>query len=225
MGFAKEGYPWVIGAALATFLSIYFNHYTGIWYWVLFIPLSIPLMWITGFMIFFFRDPPRSPDADFIPGKSVLSPADGTLCAMQEENGNLALYIEMHASNVHVTRAHIDGTIKKVVRASGNHYPIYLFKKTSGTDTPPIKKNARVNIEMEDAQGRPFLYQMICGFVARRVKPYVKEGQVIKQGEKMGIIQFGSMTKITLPGTKYKMVAKLPQDVFGAQTILCERLD
>ena len=223
MAYAKEGYPWTIGAGIITFLSIYLNPYTDVWYWIVFIPISIPLMWITIFTIFFFRDPPRTPDPGYQEGKSVLSPADGTLCAIQEENGNLALYIEMHAINVHITRAHISGTIKKIIRSSGSHYPIYLFKKTSDTETFAIKKNARVIIELEDDLGHPFSYIMICGIIARRAKPFVKEGDKITQGQKMGIIQFGSMTKITLPGTNYKMIAKISQNVFGAQTILCEK--
>jgi phosphatidylserine decarboxylase len=224
MGFAKEGYPWVIGWGILTFFSIYWNNYMGIWYWVLFISLTIPLIWITGFMIFFFRDPFRKPDLGFIEGKSVLCPADGTFCGIEEESGNLALYIEMHASNVHITRAHLNGTIKKITRARGNHYPIYFFKRTSGTTTKSIKKNARVIIELEDSQGRPFLYHMICGILARRAKPFVKEGDIIHQGQKLGIIQFGSMVKITLPGTNYKLVSNLLQNVYGGQTILCEKL-
>ena len=226
MGYAKHGYPWVIGMALITAASYYWMTQQHGWVQlVLLFAIAIPFSILTWFVFYFFRDPDRIPDISDHPEKSVVSPADGRLCAVEEEAGNLAVYIEMHASNVHVTRAHTDGIVKRIQRVAGKHHPIYLLKKTSNSESKAVRKNARVIIEMEDNLGRPFIYQMICGKMARRAVPYVKEGQVITKGQKMGIIQFGSMVKITLPGTKYQMRAKLSDNVFGGRTIICDRID
>lgn len=226
MGYAKHGYPWVFGIAALTALSYYwYSIRTGWLHWVILFAIAIPLSVFTFFVFYFFRDPPRTPEDPFHPEKSVVSPADGRLCAVEEEAGNLAMYIEMHASNVHVTRAHTDGVIKHIQRVGGKHHPIYLLKKTASSDSKAVRKNARVIIEMEDHQGRPFVYHMICGKMARRAVPYVKEGQVVTKGQKMGIIQFGSMVKITLPGTQYQMRSKLSDRVFGGRTVICDRID
>lgn len=226
MGFAKEGFIWVIPIIALTILSFYLNNLSGAAYWIVLFLINIPLVGISIFVTAFFRDPPRSPLPldQFHPETSVLSPADGCVCAYEEENGNFAIYVEMHASEVHVTRAAIDGIVVKVIRTSGKHYPIYVFKKTEGTQTEAIRKNARVTIELKDSQNRPFLYQLVCGVIARRAKPYVKEGDFVKQGQKMGIIAFGSLTKITLPGTNYRMLVKVHEKVYGGQTIICERI-
>jgi phosphatidylserine decarboxylase len=222
---AKHGIPWVLGALILVLVSYFFNNWPGVYFWVLFCCLTIPLIILTIFFIYFFRDPERNPDSGYKQGLSVLSPADGALCAVEEEDGHLALYIEMHASNVHVTRAHIAGTVKKVTRASGKHYPVYVIKKTVGSQSRAILKNARVIIDMEDEEGRPFFYQLICGVMARRAIPYVKAGDVLKAGQRMGIIEFGSMTKVTLPDTQYRMIAQIKGNVFAGKTILCERME
>jgi phosphatidylserine decarboxylase len=226
MGYAKHGYPWALGVGLITGLAYYWFARRADWLqWVILFAVAIPLTILTCFVIYFFRDPPRVPEDPYHPEKSIVSPADGRLCAFEEEAGNLAIYIEMHASNVHVTRAHTDGIIKRIQRVGGKHHPIYLLKNTTGTDSKAIRKNARVIIEMEDKEGRSFVYHMICGKVARRAVPYVKEGQAIAKGQKMGIIQFGSMVKITLPGTQYQMRSKLSDNVFGGRTVICDRMD
>ena len=62
----------------------------------------------------------------------------------------------MHVTNVHVTRAHIDGKIKSVERTGGKHHPIYFFKKNVGATSQAIKKNARVTMVVEDMAGKEF---------------------------------------------------------------------
>ena len=157
---AKHGIPWILGALIVTLCSYLFNPYSGIYFWILFCPLTIPLGIITVFFIHFFRDPERSPAEGYQSGISVLAPADGALCAAEEVEGQLNLYVEMHANNVHVTRAPIAGTVKNVTRAIGKHYPVYVIKKTVGSQSRAILKNARVIIELEDNEGNPFMCQL-----------------------------------------------------------------
>ena len=222
---AKHGIPWILGALIVTLCSYLFNPYSGIYFWILFCPLTIPLGIITVFFIHFFRDPERSPAEGYQSGISVLAPADGALCAAEEVEGQLNLYVEMHANNVHVTRAPIAGTVKNVTRAIGKHYPVYVIKKTVGSQSRAILKNARVIIDLEDNEGNPFMCQLICGVMARRCIPYVKVGDKLQAGQRLGIIEFGSMTRIILPGTNYRMITHIGDNVFAGRTILCEKVE
>lgn len=225
MGFAKEGYGWVLG--FSTFIIVLYWLCTLVnrwWYWILFLLISAPFDVFLIFLGFFFRDPKRIPELSFDSQISVLSPADGSISAIEVESGNLAYYIEMHLSNVHVTRSHIEGRIKQIVRIKGDHYPIYYLKPQIGADSIAIRKNARVIIDIEDNFGNVSQYIMICGKLARRAKPYVQPGQRVQSGQKIGIIQFGSLIKITLPGNHYNSRVKVSDKVFAGKTILCDRV-
>jgi phosphatidylserine decarboxylase len=220
---AKEGLPFVLVFGISCFLSYWFNNLTGFWHELVYYGAFIPLLVITIFLLIFFRDPPRHPQGGYKPGISILSPADGSIIAVEQEEGNTAIYVEMHLRNVHVTRVPFDAKIKNVTIAAGKYYAIYYIRPQPGKQAEAITKNARVIIELEDAQKQITMYNMICGKLARRARPFVKIGDTVKAGERMGIIMFGSMVRIVLPGTKYKMIAKLGQNVYGAKTILCEK--
>jgi phosphatidylserine decarboxylase len=220
----KQGLPWAIVPGVGFFLCFYYNHIPGIWGDLLYDFVTIPLAVITILMLIFFRNPNRKPAVGYRPEISVLSPADGSLAAITEEDGNTVIYIEMHVRNVHVTRAPVACTVKSVSFASGNYYAIYYIRPQPGKQNEAIKKNARVIIEMEDSNHQTLIYNMICGKLARRARPFVKVGDHLDAGQRVGVIMFGSMVRIILPGTKYNMVARLNQNVYGGRTILCERL-
>jgi|SRR6056297_3513026 len=220
--FAKEGYPWIfIGVfiTVATYINTISPNHPKIIYFLIW---TVPMIGVTIFLTFFFRDPNRSVPEGFDEKRTILCPADGHMCAIEEENGNLAFYIEMHLTNAHVCRAHMTGKVKKVHRTGGRHYPIYYLRKENGKTSEAIRKNARVTVEMEDSFGRDFTYQLICGKMARRAKPYVREGQYLKKGERMGIIMFGSLVKVTLPGTDYELNVKIGDKVRAKKMSLCE---
>jgi phosphatidylserine decarboxylase len=218
---AKGSFGWIISSlAFIILINIYHSPRNSL---VVFFSGTLPLSIVAAFVIYFFRDPKRTPDHPYSAETSILSPADGSICAIEKEDGDLAIYVEMHVTNVHVTRSHISGTVKKVTRIGGNHHPIYFLKKTVGTASKAIRKNARVILEMEDHLSRSFLIQLICGKLARRAKPYVKVGQFINQGDKIGVIAFGSLVKITLPGLDYDVSVKISQNVKAGKTIICER--
>ena len=222
MKFAKEGYFWVGGAVLLDIgwhiisLPAKYNP------WTYFFALTLPTLFGIGLLAAFFRDPKRVIPPNHIPGKTFLSPSDGIYVNSQEENGDLAIYIEMHLNHVHVTRAHLNGTVKKITRSNGKHYMVHFFRKT---DQRAITKNGKAVIDLEDEEGRPFEYYLICGAFFRRAKPYVKVGDFVHEGQRIGIIQFGSTTRVTLPGTNYKIVVKPGARVKGGQTIICEKED
>jgi len=226
MYFAKEGYLWIFIGTVLTLASHFTAPVDGEMAMMLFFARTLPLALITCFMIYFFRDPNRKIEASYRDKENiaVVSPADGSICAIQEEGGDLAIYVELHVTNVHVQRAHISGRVLEVVRWAGNHYPVYFLKKKIGAESRAIKKNARVVIKMEDDDGGLFEIQLICGQLARRAKSYVMAGEYVQKGQRVGIISFGSLVKITVPGTNYKHIIKVGQNVYGGKTVLLEKL-
>ena len=225
MKFSKEVLLWVTPLLI---LDIAWHIYSlptiynpWLYFFVITFPTSAGLILLASL----FRDPDRIPDSNYIKGKTILSPADGELCGLEEENGNIAIYIEMHYYNVHVARAHLPGRVTKISRGKGKHYLVYFINKNLHPDTKAIQKNARVIIDLEDADGNLFKYFLICGAFFRRAQPYVKVGDEITEGQRIGVIAFGSTVKITFPGKKYRMIAKFGDKLKGGKTVLCERSD
>ena len=223
MKFSKEVFLWVTPLLI---LDIAWHIYSlptiynpWLYFFVITFPTSAGLILLASL----FRDPDRVPDSSYIKGKTILSPADGELCGLEEENGNIALYVEMHYYNVHVARAHLPGRVTKISRGKGKHYLVYFIHKNLHPDTKSIRKNARVIIDLEDVDGKSFQFFLICGAFFRRAQPYVKVGDNITEGQRVGVIAFGSTVKITLPGKNYRMIAKFGDKLKGGKTILCER--
>jgi len=223
MKFSKDVYVFVLPLLI---LDIAWHIYSlptiynpWLYFFVITFPTSAGLILLASL----FRDPDRIPDSKYIEGKTILSPADGELCGLEEEDGNIAIYIEMHYYNVHVSRAHLPGKVTKITRGKGKHHLVYFINKNLHPDTKAIRKNARVIIDLEDNEGNPFKFFLICGAFFRRAQPYVKVGDKITEGQRMGVIAFGSTVKITLPGKNYRMVAKFGDKLKGGKTILCER--
>ena len=221
--FSKEVFLWVVPPLIVDIwwhiISLPTIYNPWLYFFVITFPTSAGLILLASL----FRDPDRHPNSNYIKGKSILSPADGELCGLEEENGNIALYVEMHYYNVHVGRAHLPGRVTKVSRGKGKHYLVYFIKKNLHPDTQAIKKNARVIIDLEDVDGNAFQYFLICGAFFRRAQSYVKIGDEVSEGQRIGVIAFGSTVKITLPGKNYRMIAKFGDKLKGGKTVLCER--
>jgi len=160
-----------------------------------FLLVSILMFMITGFFITFFRDPIRNI------GKGIVAPADGRIQHISQSiDSNIGectiISIFMNLHNVHVNRMPLDGLIKDVVHIFGSHLP--AFKKES-------ERNERVIITIESDIGLVKLIQ-ISGTLARRIVPYIKKGDRLKKGEKIGIIRFGSRVDIYLPSKKIEYI-------------------
>ncbi len=224
MKYAKEMWFWITPCIIADVAWHIYSLPTIYNPWAYFFVITFPT--VSGILLLasFFRDPERSPHSNYVLGETILSPADGNLIAVEEEGGDTAIYIEMHYNNVHVTRAHLAGTVKKVIRKGGKHHWVYFFKKTVGTESRAIRKNARAIIYLEDEHGNPFEYYLICGAFFRRAKPFVKPGDTVTEGQRIGVIAFGSTVRITLPGIKYKMTVKIGEKVSAGHTIICKRI-
>jgi phosphatidylserine decarboxylase len=157
--------------------------------------ISVFLFLLTIFFLIFFRDPQRNI------GRDIVACADGKIREISditdEEIGksvNISTF--MNVQNVHVNRMPYTGKIIDIKHFSGFHLP--AFKKESD-------KNERVIIIVKTKIGNIKIVQ-IAGTLARRIVPYVKEGDNIKKGERIGIIRLGSRVDIYLPREKIKKI-------------------
>jgi phosphatidylserine decarboxylase len=151
-------------------------------------------------MIFFHRDPERVPK-----GEGMVSPADGRIILASPEG----LDIFMGPCDVHVNRAPLDGVIMKVVRIEGGHAPAFMKS---------ARKNQQNRIEMQTIEGDMELRQ-ITGTLVREIICYVKSGDRIKRGERLGMIRFGSRVEVTLPKA-YELSVKKGDKVRAGETII-----
>jgi phosphatidylserine decarboxylase len=152
--------------------------------------LIIALFGVVGLvlLVIFFRDPERKI------GDGFVAAADGTVTGIdqvQDPDVGSCFWIKtfMFIQNVHVNRSPIEGTVRRVVHASGGHRP--AFSKDSVL-------NERVTIVIESPVG-PVKVVEIAGTVARRIVPYVKEGDRLKKGDRIGLIRLGSRVDVYLP--------------------------
>ncbi|MFD0664305.1 phosphatidylserine decarboxylase [Thermocatellispora tengchongensis] len=146
---------------------------------------AAPLAALTGGMLWFFRDPERTPG----PGR-VLAPADGVVQSIDPwPDGRTRVAIFMNPLNVHVNRAPLAGTVTSVQHVAGGFLP--AFNKDSD-------QNERVVWHFDTALGDLELVQ-IAGAVARRIVPYLRAGAKVARAERIGLIRLGSRVDVYLP--------------------------
>ncbi|NLU66020.1 phosphatidylserine decarboxylase [Streptomyces sp. HNM0574] len=147
--------------------------------------VAVPATALAAGMLWFFRDPERE-----IAQGRVISPADGVVQSiMPWKDGRTRVAIFMSPLNVHVNRAPVAGTVTSVEHIPGGFVP--AFNKES-------ENNERVVWHFDSELGDIEMVQ-IAGAVARRIVPYVPEQTKVEQGERVGLIRFGSRVDIYLP--------------------------
>lgn len=211
----KEGYSIVAIAILSWLIINYLVGLTGETVFRVFILLStLPLLILS---IRFFRYPSRI--INEYP-KSVLSPADGTVVAIEETNETeyfmdrrLQVSVFMSVNNVHINWNPVPGEITYFKHHSGHFMAAYLPKSST--------LNERASTVIKMADGTEVLVRQIAGAVAKRIITYSEPGKKVTQKDELGFIRFGSRVDIYLPvGTKVNV--ELCQEVTGSQTILAE---
>jgi len=171
-----------------------------------------------GFIIFvtrFFRVPYRVINKV---ETGVLSPADGTIVAIEEEFENeyfkdkrIRISIFMSPNNVHVNSYPIDGTVVYVCYHPGKYLLAKLPKSSVDNEhnTVVVYKNENETV----------LFKQIAGFVARRIVSYAEKGSQAIQGEEMGMIKFGSRVDVVVP-VDSKINVKIGDKVTSKKTVL-----
>jgi phosphatidylserine decarboxylase len=203
-----EGRRYVIIAAVATLLSLV------IWK-VLFWPLAFLTLGVAAF----FRDPIRVTPRD---DNLVIAPADGLVTMIQpvvppaelDILGTAPLIrvsIFMSVFDVHVNRTPIQGIIRRVVYISGKFLNADLDKAS--------EENERQHLVVEGKDGRLIGFTQIAGLVARRIVAFVKEGDMVAPGQRIGLIRFGSRVDVFLPADTACQVI-LGQRTIAGETII-----
>jgi phosphatidylserine decarboxylase len=169
------------------------------------------------FCLFFFRNPKRHHSVN---QNELISPADGKVMEVGEiaENEFLnkaskRVSIFMSLADVHVNRAPCEGSVLKVEHRRGDF--ALAFKKDID------KENERNYILMEHGDERILLVQ-VAGFLARRITSYVKEGDLVKKGDPVGIIAFGSRVDIYVP-KEYDIMVSSGNKVKAGITALAKK--
>ena len=188
-----------------------------------------PLLLLSAGVFAFFRDPERVvPQGDDL----IVAPADGLvslICQVQpplelqgpDASGNPGLGSEpvtrisifMSVFDVHINRAPVGGTVRRVVYIPGKFLNADLDKAS--------EENERQHILIERPDGKPIGCTQIAGLVARRIVPFIKPGDIVAAGQRIGLIRFGSRVDVYLPqGTDAKVL--LGQTVIAGETVLAE---
>lgn len=143
-------------------------------------PLGAVALALGGFVIWFFRDPERTP-----PPNGVVAPADGRISVVREEGDRIRLGVFMNVTDVHVLRAPMDGTAGTATHRPGAHRPAF---------TKDSDRNERVDVAFDSHD-----VSMIAGWFARRIYPYLAAGDTVTRGDRIGHIAFGSRADVLLP--------------------------
>lgn len=205
MGFAPAGIKLIAGGVAAAAVGgIVMAWSRGLGMPVLFLGL-----FFAAFSAYFFRDPER--DRVFAPGE-IACPADGTVMSVKNEGtpGITVVRIFLSVLNVHVQRAPLEGKIEKTKYTKGTFAIAYK---------PEASTNERNLIRIGGEYGRFVEVEQITGSIARRIACYVKEGESVKIGQRIGMIYFGSQVAVYLPETA-RVLVKPGDKVAGAETLL-----
>lgn len=171
---------------------------------------------LTLFMAYFFRDPERTaPEGENI----FISPADGEVILIKEvreeqylKNEAIQVSIFMSPLDVHVNRSPCDGIVESVIYTPGKF--LSAFKHEASL------QNENIIMLLNTVHGK-ILVRQVAGFLARRAVCRVKTGDILKKGQRYGIIKFSSRLDVYLPeNTKIKV--KLKDKVKAGETILGE---
>ncbi|MFI9389290.1 phosphatidylserine decarboxylase [Streptomyces bauhiniae] len=177
---ARGASPWLLPTVATAALSLARARRSGVAKAV-----AVPATALAAGMLWFFRDPERE-----ITAGRVISPADGVVQSiMPWKDGRTRVAIFMSPLNVHVNRAPLAGTVTSVEHIPGGFVP--AFNKES-------ENNERVVWHFDTELGDIEMIQ-IAGAVARRIVPYISEGTKVEQGDRIGLIRFGSRVDLYLP--------------------------
>ena len=177
---ARGSAPWLLPACVAAGAAVAAGRGSR-----LRTALAVPVVGVAAGMAWFFRDPDRGP-AD---GR-LVSAADGVVQSLDAQpDGRTRVAVFMNPLNVHVNRAPVAGVVTRVEHRPGGFRP--AFDKDS-------ERNERVIWTFETEIGEITVVQ-IAGAMVRRIVPYFTEGQKVEQGERIGLIRFGSRVDVYLP--------------------------
>jgi phosphatidylserine decarboxylase len=213
-GIHREGYMMILGAAVISAIigAIVFNFVPALFPYV-----SILLIGVFILIVQFFRNPKRT--IEIVDNNLVYAPADGKVVVIEEaveteyfKDKRLQVSIFMNPLNVHVNRNPISGIVKYFKYHEGKYLVAWHPKSST--------ENERTTVVIRD-NNREILLRQIAGAMAKRIIAYVKEGDVVTQGEDFGFIKFGSRVDLFLP-LNTQIEVKLEEKVVGNKTVIAK---
>ena len=202
---AREGWPFLVLAAILAGLSSVYCVYLAIPMWIIFL-----------FILQFFRDPPRVTTGG---DSAVSAPADGRVIVIDEAHDpytnqtSLKISIFMNVFNVHSNRIPVSGTVD-----AKQYYPGRFFNAALDKASDNNERNALL---LTSKEGHRVTCVQIAGLIARRILCYVDDGSNVIKGERFGFIRFGSRVDLYLPKTT-KVLVSLGDKVVGGDTMVAE---
>ena len=184
-----------------------------VFFYFIYKPIFILSLILLIFTFYFFRDPERVvPIGDDI----LVSPADGLITNITETKEGKKTYIKvsifLSIFNVHIQRLPISGEVTKVDYIEGKFINATLDKAS--------EENERLKITIKNGNNLIYVTQ-IAGLIARRIVNYVKPNENINQGDRYGIIKFGSRVDIEFPNN-FKLLVNEGQQCIGGETIIAQ---
>ena len=202
----KEGYKFLAISIIVTFIVLLFSKFLG----------SI-LIILTIWVYYFFRDPERHPIND---DSFLVSPADGLITDISERTGPVELQLEnttytkasifMNVFNCHVNRTPLTGIVEEINYKPGKFLNASLDKAS--------EENERNYYRIKTKKGDEIIIVQIAGLIARRIVCEVKSSQNLNQGERIGMIRFGSRVDIYF--NNRKLLAKVGQNVTAGESLI-----
>jgi phosphatidylserine decarboxylase len=202
----KEGYKFLAISILATFIILLFSKFLG-----------FALILITVWVYYFFRDPERYSIND---DSYLVSPADGLITDISERSGPEELRLEntsytrvsvfMNVFNCHVNRIPSSGKVEEIYYKPGKFLNASLDKAS--------EENERNYYKIKLINGEEIVIVQIAGLIARRIVCEVEQDQELKQGERIGMIRFGSRVDIYFKNKK--ILAQLGQNVVAGESLI-----
>ena len=203
----KEGYKFLAISIIATFVVLLFSKFLG-----------FILIILTVWVYYFFRDPERYPIND---ESYLVSPADGLITDVSERSGPEELRLEnttytrvsifMNVFNCHVNRIPTNGKIEEIYYKPGKFLNASLDKASEENERNFYKIKSNKNNE-------EIIIVQIAGLIARRIVCEAEQGQELKQGDRIGMIRFGS--RVDLYFKNKKVLAKLGQNVVAGESLI-----
>ena len=197
----RDGIPYVAIPFVLAIAPVIFG------YWL----VAIPLVAIAAFMAYFFRDPHRTIPTE--PG-IIVAPADGLITIVRladgRENPESLVSIFLSPLDVHINRSPIGGVITEIAYKKGKY--LMATKEASRL----LNEQNTLTIE---GDGLTVRCTQIAGILARRIVCWKQQGEVVKCGDRFGMIKFGSRTDVLLP-PHVEVTAREGMRVRGGVTIL-----
>ena len=204
-----EGYKFLVIAVFITIVLMVFSSFFG----------TIGLL-LTVWVYYFFRDPVRVIIED---DNYLVSPADGEVIKVEEVDGPKEVGLEnkkfkkisifMNVFDCHVNRTPCAGTVEDILYKPGKFLNA-SFDKAS-------EDNERNYYKIKDTSGNNIIVVQIAGLIARRIVCETNNGQTLSQGERIGMIRFGSRADVYYEN--YEPIVKVGQKAISGETLLAKK--